>query len=124
DPMIRTFRAIPALVILLGLPVLARAQPSPPPDPSDVLGAPLGARFTDVAGVERYFEALAGASDRVSLDRYGTTPEGRPLLQVLVAHPRHRARLDAILRANLELADPVTNAERAAEIAATNPVLV
>jgi len=94
------------------------------PSPAEVLGYEIGERFTDVAGVERYFEALAGASELVTVDRYGMSPEGRPLVQALFASPEHRARLDEILRLNRELTDPDTPEERAREIAAVNPAIV
>jgi hypothetical protein len=95
-----------------------------PPSPQDVLGWELGERFTDVAAVGRYVEALAAASPLVSVDRYGETPEGRPLLQILVASASHRARLDEILAANRELSNPETPEARAAEIVRANPAVV
>jgi hypothetical protein len=104
----------------LGTPAAAQA----PPSPADVLGHELGERFTDHAGVVRYFEALAAATPVVTVERYGETAEGRPLLQVLVASVDHRARLDDILALNAELTDPGTSPARAAEIAAANPAVV
>ncbi len=109
--------------------VVACAAPAPlaafqaPPSPAEVLGWELGERFTDVAQAHRYFEALAEASDRVSVHPYGESWEGRPLIQVLIAAPAHRARLDEILAANRELTDPATSPERAEEIIATNPAV-
>jgi hypothetical protein len=94
------------------------------PSPREVLGYEIGERFTDAAGVERYMRALAEASDRVTVDVYGVTPEGRPLVQVLFALPQFRGELDEILRRNGELADPETTEARAAEIAAANPAVV
>jgi hypothetical protein len=94
------------------------------PSPADVLGYEIGDRFTDVAGVERYMRALADASPLVSVDTYGETPEGRPLVQVLIASPEHRGRMDEILRLNRELMDPGTPEARAREIAATNPAIL
>jgi hypothetical protein len=93
------------------------------PTPAQVLGYEIGDRFTTTAGVERYLEALAEASELVTVDSYGTTIEGRPLLQALVASPEHRGRLDQILQANRELMNPETSEDRAREIAANNPAV-
>ncbi len=119
--------AVPAFALLLGalvagLPGAARGQA--PPSPADVLGWPLGTRFTDVPSVHRYMDALAAASPLVSVEPYGATWEGRPLIQVVVASAAHRARLDEILAANRELADPDTPPARVDEIVAGNPAVV
>jgi len=121
--MTPTMRASPlrAMVLLL-LPSLGVAQSIPTPEA--VLGYEIGDRFTDVAGVDRYMRALADASDLVSVDPYGTTPEGRSLVQVLFARPEYRGRLDEILAMNRELTDPETPEARAIDIAASNPAIV
>jgi hypothetical protein len=116
-----TFRGMVVLLLAL-LPAAAHAQTVP--TPAQVLGYEIGDHFTDVAGVERYMRALAQASDLVSVDTYGTTPEGRPLVQVLIASREHRARMDEILRMNKELTDPATPESRAREIARTNPAIL
>jgi hypothetical protein len=117
-----------ALIVLFGLSLLAPAPADlgaqAVPSPAEVLGYEIGDRFTTVAGVERYFRALAEASPLVSVDAYGETIEGRPLVQALIALPRYRDRLDEILAANRELTDPGTSEERAREIAASNPAVL
>jgi hypothetical protein len=95
-----------------------------PPSPAEVLGHDLGERFTDHAGVVRYMEALAAASPMVRVRPYGETPEGRPLLQVVIARQDHLARLDEILARNRELAEPTTTEARAREIAAGTPAVL
>lgn len=119
-------RNVPGLWALVLLSLLTQPLPAqqPLPSPADVLGWELGERFTDVAGVHRYFQALADASPLVSVHGYGESWEGRPLIQVLVASEAHRSRLDAILEANRELADPDTPPARAAAIVADNPAVV
>ncbi len=128
DPVIapRPLRA-PALLLLLlvgsataALPLQAQGIPSP----RDVLGWDMGERFTDAAQVVRYFDGLAAASPLVTVERYGITPQGRELVQAVVASPEHRARLDEILAANRELSDPDLPEARAREIAAQNPAVV
>jgi hypothetical protein len=94
------------------------------PSPAQVLGYDLGEHFTSVAGVSHYFSALAEASPLVSVHPYGKTMEGRPLLQVLVASPDHRGRLEEILEWNRELTFPETSPARAEEIIQSNPAVV
>jgi hypothetical protein len=112
--------------LLLAQPASARQSDrnSVPPSPAEVLGHELGARFTDHAGVVRYMEALAAASPLVQVQRYGETPEGRPLLQVVIARADYRARLDEILDRNRELSEPETSEARARQIAASNPAVL
>jgi hypothetical protein len=115
-----------ALVLVVAGPTLAPAPLAAQavPAPHEVLGYEIGERFTPVSGVERYMRALAEASELVSVDTYGETVEGRPLLQVLIVAPEHRARMDDILAANRELMDPDTPEARAREIAENNPAIV
>jgi hypothetical protein len=94
------------------------------PSPAQVLGYEMGERFTPVAGLVHYFNRLAGASELVSVHPYGETHEGRPLIQVLVASPAHRARLEEILDRNRELTNPETSEARAREIIASNPAVL
>jgi hypothetical protein len=113
-----------ALSIFPLLPAPARAQAAPP-SPAEVLGYPMGERFTAYAGVQRYAKALAAeAPDRVRYLPYGETYEGRELFQLVIARPEVLARLDQVLAANAELTRPETPAGRAAQIAASNPAVV
>lgn len=114
--------ALAAVFLHLAGPAPSRAQQAP--SPARILGYEMGERFTDVEGVNRYFRTLAEASGRVSVSEYGRTPEGRPLIQVLVAGSGHRARLDEILARNRELTDPATGVERARRVADANPAVV
>ncbi len=112
-------------LLVAGAPLLpASLEAQAVPSPADVLGWGIGERFTDVAAVGRYLDALVAASPLVSMEQYGETPQGRPLVQLTVASPEHRGRLDEILAANRELADPDTPVERADEIIETNPAVV
>ncbi len=124
SPMISAFAAF-ALAGTLVLPsgVHAQAQ-APVPSPAEVLGYEIGDLFPTVAEVERYMRVLAERSELVSMDVYGTTIEGRPLVQVVFAHPRFRGDLEGIIRRNAELTDPETSEARAREIAATNPAVL
>ena len=78
-------RPVPRLllpILLAALAVGARAQV---PTPAEFLGYALGERFTPHHRVVAYVEAVAAASPRVTLVPYGETPEGRPLLALVVA---------------------------------------
>jgi hypothetical protein len=112
--------------LLIAQPASARqlTRGAAPPSPAEVLGHDLGERFTDHAGVVRYMEALAAASPLVQIERYGETPEGRPLLQIVIAREDYRARLEEILERNRELAEPATTEARARQIAASNPAVL
>jgi hypothetical protein len=122
----RSLRTLSCILVLSAInPTVAGAQQrAVPPSPSQVLGYELGDRFTDVADAVRYLDALAAASPRVRLRRYGESVEGRPLIHVVVGREDNLARLDEILARNRELADPATTEARAREIAATTPAVV
>ncbi len=121
---LRTLRSAPLLAaVLLGTASGLRAQPEPP-SPAQVLGYEMGERFTPYSGVQQYARALDAASPRVEYRAYGETYEGRELFQLVIATPENLARLDAILAANAELTRPETPAERARQIAASNPAVV
>ncbi len=121
-----------AFVSTLAVAVVANAAPAAgqvlddltTPSPEDILGYPIGGDFTPAGAVVGYFEELAAASPLVTVERYGVTPEGRDLVQIVIAAPRHRARLDEILELNAEFTRAGTSAARAAEIAAMNPAVV
>jgi hypothetical protein len=125
----RSVRAAALMLLVLGVAAAGavrplHAQPAVP-SPEQVLGHALGERFTDHAGVLRYMESLADAlPDHVRLVPYGETPEGRVLVQVVIARPDHMARLEDVLRRNRDLAEPATPPGAAREIAASNPAVV
>ncbi|HEY0021915.1 MAG TPA: M14 metallopeptidase family protein [Longimicrobium sp.] len=116
-------RALPAVFAAL-VAAQALAAQQAPPSPAEVLGHQLGERFTPYAGVQRYSQALAQASELVDYRPYGRTPEGRELFQLVIASPQNLQALPGILAANAELTRPETPAPRAAQIAATNPAVV
>jgi zinc carboxypeptidase len=65
------------------------------PTPEKVLGFRIGDRFATHAEVSAYVRAVAAAApDRVRVETYGKTPEGRDLLLVVVTAPENLARLD------------------------------
>ncbi len=115
-----------AVVLLLGSSLAGlSAQSAQVPSPQDVLGYARGARFTPGADVVGYMDALAAAvPQRVRVERYGKTGEGRPLIQVVIARPDVMTRLDEVLARNGQLADPDLAESQARSIVASNPAVV
>ncbi len=107
----------------VGLAAFATAQSAPPrlpltaetswpgterydpavPTPEQVIGHRIGSRHTDPAQVVRYFEAVAAASERVSLFQHGRTHEGRPLIHAIVTTPERQSQLDSLQRQHRRL---------------------
>lgn len=114
--------------ILADMPVAidwAAVDPDPAiPTPAAILGHEIGARFTRHHQLVDWCERLAAASPRVSLERYGTTNQGRPLMVLVITAPQNHDRLDEILAANQRLADPagLTGAARQ-QIIEDNPAI-
>ncbi|MGB3800487.1 MAG: M14 family zinc carboxypeptidase, partial [Lewinella sp.] len=73
--------------------------------PRQFLGYRLGERFTEYAKSVAYFDYLGEQSERVRVERYGTTYEGRPLLLVTVSGEENMDRLEAIRATQLDLVD-------------------
>src|SRR5690606_18343443 len=71
-----------------------------------VIGRPLGEEPSTHAEAERYLQALARASDRLIVERYGTSWEGRPLYNVLISAPANLARRAEVQAGMQRLADP------------------
>lgn len=94
------------------------------PSPKEALGYEIGERFTRHGDMVRCIEALAEASDRVQVEKYGASHLGRSLHVMTISSPRNLARLEEILAANRELTDPRNvSAARAREIAEGNPAI-
>ena len=76
------------------------------PTPEALLGYATGEQFTLHGAVVRAVHAIAGASDRVHLMRYGETYGGRPLLLAAVSSPSNLGRLESIQAGMERLSDP------------------
>ncbi|NBB75306.1 MAG: peptidase M14, partial [Bacteroidetes bacterium] len=75
------------------------------PTPEEVIGHEIGTRHTAPYEVVQYFEAVAAVSDRVTLERHGTTYGDRPLIHAFVTSPDNHDRLDEIRQANRQLSE-------------------
>lgn len=99
------FRRLLPVLLLLAAAGTAGAQV---PTPESFFGFRMGAdgQLADWPQIERYFTAVAQASDRVRLADVGVSTEGRHLVAAVVSAPENIKRLDAIREANQQLADP------------------
>ena len=129
----RTFGASLALAITLVGPGRLSGQPFGEPgtldpaipSPDRVLGYALGSQFTPHHRLAAYLDSLDRASDRVTLEQYGTTVEGRPLLLLRISDPANLARSSELQSDYARLADPRRISEAAArDLAAELPVAV
>jgi len=106
-----------ALLLLAIVSVNAGAQaPAAVQTPEAAFGFRMGAdrELADWPSLQRYFENVAAASDRVELVDAGQTTEGRRLIAAIVSSPDNIARLDQIRANSLRLADPRTLDDQAA----------
>jgi zinc carboxypeptidase/biotin protein ligase-like protein len=129
----RCLGRLAALAVFLLAPTILWAQPFGEPGPLDpavpspdqVLGYPLGAKFTPHYRILAYLDSLDRASNRVMMEQYGTTEEGRPLVLLAISDPQNLARRAEIQAAYLQLADPRrANDARARKMADDLPVAV
>ncbi len=81
----------PVLLAVLAA-ALATAASAQVPSPAEFLGYELGDRFTRHHRVVDYVDAVGAASDVVTVERYGETPEGRPLLVAVVGRDAEAVR--------------------------------
>ncbi len=90
-----------------GSPFTAGTDPDPDiPSPESFLGYAIGERFTPHHRIVEYVTALAEASDRVRIEQYGQTYEGRPLLLLTISDPENLSRASELRDAYAKLADP------------------
>lgn len=94
------------------------------PSPGEYFGLAPGETFTDVNSVQEYAEALATASDQAEFRYYGETPEGRPLMLLILGRTDVLAELDGSLESLARLTDPELSAEEASDIARNERAVV
>lgn len=74
------------------------------PKPKDVLGFEVGEWHVRHDQLVQYMMALAGSSDRVSLQEIGRTHEHRPLLNLIISSKENMNRIDALRKAHVAAA--------------------
>jgi hypothetical protein len=116
-------RALLAGVVITA--VAAQEPASAVPDLRAVVGHDFGERISSHAEVLRYSRALADASPRVRLVRYGESWQGRELFYLVIGSAANLARLDQVRAGMRRLADPRGLDDAAAdELVATLPAVV
>lgn len=75
------------------------------PTPQSVLGFDMGVDYVDWNGVLRYMDALDRASDRVSIETFGSTFEHRPFIQVRITSPENQNNLESIREEHIRITD-------------------
>lgn len=76
------------------------------PTPKEVTGHAFGDLHTFYWEMEAFLRAVEKASDRMLIQPYGKTYQGRTLYTVIISHPDNLAQLEKIREANLKLTDP------------------
>ncbi len=114
-------------VLALALLLTAAAPSADVTTPLEEFGFELGADYqlANYRQLSAYWEKLARESDRMRLDRIGTTAEGRPMLMAVITAPENHAKLDRYreIARSLALAKGVTE-EQARLLAAEGKAVV
>lgn len=78
------------------------------PSPADHFGFAMGTagKLANWDELTAYYEALARAGDRVSVDTLGPTTTGRPFVMLTITSPENHRRLDRLHEVQRRLADP------------------
>jgi Zinc carboxypeptidase len=115
-------------LVLLALPVTAAQQPATGvPTPASHFGFRIGddGQLATADAIEKYFESVAAASDRVRLADLGPTTDGHRTLAAIVSSAENIRNLDQIRLDNERLADPRTLGEAdARRLAASHKVVI
>ena len=110
-----------ALVLLFAFATAAFAQT---PTPDEFLGYKLGDRFTSWDHILDYFNELAKKSNLITVQTFGHTYEGRPLVLAVITSPKNRSRLDEIRNDMTSIANGDADATKAGSIAKNDPAIV
>lgn len=76
------------------------------PTPQDVLGMAPGEWHVTHDQLVKYMHAVAEASDRVTLHKFGESYEDRPLLYLTITSPSNHSNIDQIRKEHVALTDP------------------
>ncbi len=93
------------------------------PTPSSIIGHEVGEKAVRYDPLMRYLEALAASSDRITMNPYGKTHEGRTMVHLFITSPKNHQRLDQIKAGNGRLADPrkLANAAAGTKLVESHP---
>ncbi len=79
------------------------------PTPASVIGHSVGEWHLSHDKLTGYMKAIAESSGRATLDTYGYTYEGRPLMLLTFTSPENHQSLEEIRKQHLKLSDPSQN---------------
>ncbi len=113
------FSIVLVVALLAAAPAAAQV-----PTPDEFLGYPLGERFTTYDRILAYFDELTRRSALITVEKFGETYEGRPLVLAIITSEKNRRSLEVIRSNVATLANADADAGRAAEIAKSNPAIV
>ncbi len=101
---------VPPAGVALAVGISAQAVHGQIPAPADHFGFDMGAerRLADWDDLTSYYEILAHASDRVTVDTLGPTTRGRPFVMLTITSPANHARLAELHDVQRRLSDPRT----------------
>ncbi len=105
-PAVRGRSLFVALLFLVAQPVQAQ-EDGGLHSPTSFLDYELGEQFTPHHRIVDYVQHVAARSPAVTLQTYGTSHEGRPLLLATITTPDNHDRLETIRRSNLQRAGRV-----------------
>ncbi len=96
------------------------------PTPKEHLGHEAGADYkvADFAAIHTYFQKLAAASDRIRLEEFGRSAEGRPMFVAYISSAENLKKLDHYKRINRRLALGQATPEEAKELAREGKAIV
>jgi hypothetical protein len=86
------------------------------PSPEAFLGYGIGNRHTRHDLIVAYFEKLAEVSDRVQVNYYGKTHEGRKLVMLTITTPEHLKNLESLKEQHLAFTDPKASVSNYGEL--------
>jgi len=95
------------------------------PSPELITGHAVAEKAVRYPALIRYLQALAKASERVTLTAYGQTHESRTLYYLTITSPSNHKRLEQIKSNNAKLSDPrkLTRTEQANQLIDTLPAV-
>lgn len=76
------------------------------PSPAQILGFQVGDKHVSHDELIRYMHTLSSASNRIQIETYGHTHEGRPLLLMTISDPENLENIEQIRLNHLRLSDP------------------
>lgn len=85
------------LILIFGISAFAQNIQSP----DQFIGSEYGIQFTPHHRLVDYMEYISKASDRIEIEQYGVTNEGRPLYALYISSPKNLKNKELIRKTNL-----------------------